>query len=84
MPVYLTRLTESAHVPTRATEYAAGLDVYAAETATIHEYNRAWVSTGIAVALDPWHVGQIWPRSGLPGMAWIPRQESLMPITGAR
>ncbi len=67
MPLYLKRLTETAHLPTRATEYAAGLDLYADETVTIPEYHRAWVSTGIAIALNPFHVGQIWPRSGLAG-----------------
>ena len=41
--------------------------MYADETITIPEYHRAWVSTGIAVALNPYHVGQIWPRSGLAG-----------------
>lgn len=67
MPLYLQRLTETAKLPTRATEYAAGLDLYADETVTIPEYHRAWVSTGIAIALNPYHVGQIWPRSGLAG-----------------
>lgn len=67
MPLYLKRLTETARLPTRATEYAAGLDLYADETVTIPEYHRAWVSTGIAIALNPYHVGQIWPRSGLAG-----------------
>lgn len=67
MPLYITRLTETAQLPIRASEYAAGLDVYADETVTIHEYHRAWVSTGLAIALDPYHVGQIWPRSGLAG-----------------
>lgn len=67
MPLYLQRLTETAKLPTRATEYAAGLDLYADETITIPEYHRAWVSTGIAIALNPYHVGQIWPRSGLAG-----------------
>lgn len=67
MPLYLQRLTETAKLPTRATEYAAGLDLYADETITIPEYHRAWVSTGIAIALNPHDVGQIWPRSGLAG-----------------
>ena len=67
MTVYLKFLTNTAKLPLRATEYAAGLDLYADETVTIPEYNRAWVSTGIALALDPYHVGQIWPRSGLAG-----------------
>lgn len=69
MNLHLQRLTETAILPSRATEWAAGLDWYADETITIHEYNRAWVSTGIAIALDPYHVGQIWPRSGLAGKA---------------
>ena len=67
MPLILKRLTKTAQIPTRATEWSAGLDLYADETVTIPEYHRAWVSTGIAIALDPYHVGQIWPRSGLAG-----------------
>jgi len=67
MPLYLTRLTETAQRPTRATEGAAGLDLYADETVTIPEYHRAWVSTGIAVAIAPGYCGLVWPRSGLAG-----------------
>ncbi len=67
MPLYLTRLTETAQRPTRATEGAAGLDLYADETLTIPEYRRAWVSTGIAVAIAPGYCGLVWPRSGLAG-----------------
>lgn len=67
MPLYLARLTSTAHLPVRASADAAGLDLYADETVTIAEYHRAWVSTGIAIALDPYHVGQVWPRSGLAG-----------------
>jgi len=66
MPLYL-QLTETAQRPTRATEGAAGLDLYADETLTIPEYRRAWVSTGIAVAIAPGYVGLVWPRSGLAG-----------------
>ena len=65
--LYVRRITETARLPTRATEVAAGLDLYADEDKTIPEYCRDWVKTGIAVALDPYHVGQIWPRSGLAG-----------------
>jgi len=67
MPLYLQRLTETAQRPTRATEGAAGLDLYADETVTIPEYHRAWVSTGIAVAIAPGYCGMVWPRSGLAG-----------------
>lgn len=67
MPLYLQRLTATAIRPTRATEGAAGLDLYADETVTIPEYHRAWVSTGIAVAVAPGYCGLVWPRSGLAG-----------------
>jgi len=67
VPIYLQRLTETAIRPTRATAGAAGLDLYADETMTIPEYRRAWVSTGIAVAVAPGYVGLVWPRSGLAG-----------------
>lgn len=67
MPLYLTRLTETARLPVRASDGAAGLDLYADETVIIAEYYRAWVSTGIAIALDPYHVGFVWPRSSLAG-----------------
>lgn len=67
MPLYLQRLTETALRPTRATDGAAGLDLYADETATILEYSRCWISTGISVGIAPGYVGLIWPRSGLAG-----------------
>ena len=67
MPLYLQRLTATAIRPTRATECAAGLDLYADESITIPEYHRAWVSTGIAVAIAPGYCGMVWPRSGLAG-----------------
>lgn len=67
MPLYLQRLTKTAVRPTRATDGAAGLDLYADETVTVPEYSRCWVSTGIAVAIAPGYCGQIWPRSGLAG-----------------
>lgn len=65
--IHIQRMTETAKFPTRATEWAAGLDLYADEDKAIPEYSRDWVKTGLAVALDPYHVGQIWPRSGLAG-----------------
>lgn len=65
MPLYVRRLTESAILPTRGSELAAGLDLYADEAVLIPAGCRALVSTGIAVALDPGTAGLIWPRSGL-------------------
>ena len=60
-------LTKTAKMPTRATQYAAGLDLYADESCVIAHHTRRWVSTGIAVAIDPYMVGQVWPRSGKAG-----------------
>lgn len=67
MPLYLQKLTETAICPTRASDGAAGLDLYADEDATIPEYSRCWISTGIALAIAPGYVGFVWPRSGLAG-----------------
>ena len=68
--LFIARLTETAKLPTRATEWSAGLDLYADETVTIAEYFRAWVSTGISVAIDPYHYGRVSSRSGLSGHGW--------------
>ena len=67
MPLYLQTLTETAIRPTRASDGAAGLDLYADEDATIPEYSRCWISTGIALSIAPAYVGLVWPRSGLAG-----------------
>jgi deoxyuridine 5'-triphosphate nucleotidohydrolase len=58
-------LTENAIMPTRATEHAAGLDLYAAESRMLIPGDRAIVGTGVSIAIPPGFVGLIWPRSGL-------------------
>ena len=65
MPLYIQRLTNTAKIPTRATDRAAGLDLYADAKVTIFPGDRALVPTGIAVAIDPGQAGFIWPRSGM-------------------
>ena len=60
------RLTESAIIPTRATEGAACFDLYADEQQWLDDMRtRRTVGTGIAVELPPGHVGLICSRSGL-------------------
>jgi len=61
----ITRLTETAKIPTQASPYAAGWDLYADEDIVIKAMNRAMVATGIAIALPQNTAGLIWPRSGL-------------------
>ncbi len=52
-------------VPTRAHEGDAGLDLYAAEAASIGPGERASIGTGISVAIPEGHAGLVLPRSGL-------------------
>ena len=49
----------------RAHEGDAGLDLYAAEAATLGPGERASVGTGIAVEIPEGHAGLVLPRSGL-------------------
>jgi dUTP pyrophosphatase len=59
------RLREEASLPRRAHEGDAGLDLQAAEAATIAPGERASVATGIAVEIPTGHAGLVLPRSGL-------------------
>ena len=58
-----------AHLPTYASDGAAGLDLYAALDAplALAPGARAAVPTGLAIALPAGHEGQVRPRSGLAG-----------------
>lgn len=65
--VLLHRLPHAADlpVPAYATEGAAGMDLFAAETVTLPPGGRALVPTGIAVAIPEGFEMQVRPRSGL-------------------
>lgn len=65
MELRVTRLRDDARLPARAHEGDAGLDLHAAEEATIAPGERASVGTGIAVAIPDRHAGLVLPRSGL-------------------
>jgi dUTP pyrophosphatase len=59
-------LGEDARLPRRANADDAGLDLHAAEPATIQPGGgRASVGTGLAVEIPPGHAGLVLPRSGL-------------------
>ncbi len=58
-------LSDEATLPTRAHEGDAGLDLYAAERATLGPGERAGVGTGVAVEIPEGHAGLVLPRSGL-------------------
>jgi len=54
-----------AKAPSRGSQYAAGLDLYAAERTFIWAAERKVISTGISIEIPNGYYGQIAPRSGL-------------------
>jgi dUTP pyrophosphatase len=60
-------LHENAMAPVRATEHAAGYDIFCNEHITLIPGARALISTGFAMAIPHGMVALIWPRSGLAG-----------------
>ncbi len=65
MELRVSLLREGARLPSRAHDGDAGLDLHAAEAATIGPGERGDVGTGIAVEIPPRHAGLVLPRSGL-------------------
>ncbi|TMK71349.1 MAG: dUTP diphosphatase [Actinobacteria bacterium] len=65
MELRVRRLREEAKLPSRAHDGDAGLDLYAAVSATIDPGERATVATGIAIEVPAGHAGLVLPRSGL-------------------
>lgn len=58
-------LSKNATIPTKGSEYAAGMDLYAAENAVIESGATTMVSTEIAMEIPFGNFGAIFPRSGL-------------------
>ena len=52
-------------LPSYATAGAAGMDLHAAEAATLPPQGRTLITTGLCIALPPGYEMQIRPRSGL-------------------
>lgn len=64
--VKFLKLTDSAHIPMRATAGAACYDLFAHDTICIDDMRTfKVVGTGIAIELPPGHVGLVCSRSGL-------------------
>ena len=61
--IFKTR--DDAIIPKRATEGAAGYDLFTPDEFNIAAGERKLVKTGIATEFYPWVQAQIWPRSGL-------------------
>lgn len=67
MRVNIKRLNENAIIPTRATEYSAGMDLYACTSTpvVIAPHETVMIGTGLAMELPEGHFGAIYARSGL-------------------
>ena len=63
--IYFKKLHDEAVVPTRGSEFAAGLDLSSVESVVIEPGDRAIVATGLAVIIPNGTYLRIAPRSGL-------------------
>ena len=63
--LYIKKLKNSAAIPKRATEGAAGYDLASAEETVVPEKGKTVVKTGISIATPEGCYGRIAPRSGL-------------------
>lgn len=59
------KLDPNSILPTRASESAAGLDLYSIEAVYLDPNQRSLVRTGLAVAIPDGYYGRLAPRSGL-------------------
>lgn len=66
MIVNFKKTTDTAHIPTKGTEYSAGADLYSVECPTdIMPGETKKIGTGIAVEIPEGYAGLVFARSGL-------------------
>ena len=67
MKVNIKKLNENAKIPTYATEFSAGADLYACidENQTIEAHQTKLIPTGISIEVPENYAGLIYARSGL-------------------
>lgn len=65
--ISVAKLSETAVIPTRGSEYSAGWDLYASEECVIPAQGKAIIKTDIAISIPVGYYGRVAPRSG---MAW--------------
>lgn len=65
LPLQVKKLSANAVLPTRGSQYAAGLDLASAADVIIGAGQRALVPTDLAIACPPGTYARIAPRSGL-------------------
>ena len=67
MNINITKLTDSAKLPERGSEYAAGYDLFAdiAEEVSIAPHETKMIGTGLAMEIPVGYFGGVFARSGL-------------------
>ena len=67
MNIKIKKLNENAIIPTRGSEYAAGVDLYACidKPIEIQPHETVKIGTGLAMELPTGYFGAIFARSGL-------------------
>lgn len=67
MQVKIKRLSDTAQLPKRGSDYAAGYDLYAdlAENAVIAPHTTAMIGTGLSMEIPEGYFGGVFARSGL-------------------
>ena len=67
MKIKIKKLTATATIPTKGSEYSAGWDLYADINSAkiIHSHETAKISTGLAMEIPEGYWGGIYARSGL-------------------
>ena len=67
MDIKIKKLTDTAVLPARGSEYAAGYDLYAdcKESITIEPHETAKIGTGLSMEIPDGYFGAVFARSGL-------------------
>lgn len=67
MKIKIKKLTDTAKIPTRGSEYAAGYDLYAdvTEATEIKPHSTAKIGTGLSIEIPDGYFGAVFARSGL-------------------
>lgn len=67
MKINIKKLTTTAKIPTRGSEYAAGYDLYADITKelVVEPHETAKIGTGLSIEIPDGYFGAVFARSGL-------------------
>ena len=84
MKINIKKLTTTAKIPTRGSEYAAGYDLYADITKelVIEPHETAKIGTGLSIEIPDGYFGAVFARSGLAAKQALRPANCVTVITG--